>query len=277
MTATRRGSEILESEAHFHDRWAEGVELHHIPVREAFESPTAVENRFILRRMGGLRGKRLLDIGVGLGESAVYFGLQGARVTIVDVSPQMVETAMKLGHLHGVSVNGVVCPAEALEVPSDSYDLVYVANTIHHVTDQESFFAEIARVLRPGGRFFSWDPLAYNPVINVYRKMATAVRTEDEHPLTFGVLALARKHFAGVEHREFWLASLVLFLKYYLVDRVHPNEDRYWKRILRETSASLWWWYPLHAADVVLTRVPLVKRLAWNMVIWGEKASSLDT
>ena len=45
-------------------------------------------------------------------------------------------------------------------------------------------FSEIRRVLKPGGRFFSYDPLAYNPAINVYRKMATEVRTPDEQPLT---------------------------------------------------------------------------------------------
>ena len=67
-------------------------------------------------------------------------------------------------------------------------------------------------------------------------------------------------------------AGLALFLKYYLVNRVHPNADRYWKRIFTESRGGLWWWYPLRSLDRVLTRVPLVRRLAWNIVIWGRKA-----
>ena len=65
--------------------------------------------------------------------------------------------------------------------------------------------------------------------------------------------------------------TLSLFLKYYLIDRVHPNTDRYWKRIFRETPATLGWWLPLKRIDRVLTRIPLVRCLAWNMVMWGVK------
>ena len=39
-----------------------------------------MENQWILELMGDLRGKKLLDIGAGLGESSVYFALQGADV-----------------------------------------------------------------------------------------------------------------------------------------------------------------------------------------------------
>jgi hypothetical protein len=97
------------------------------------------------------------------------------------------------------------------------------------------------------------------------------VRTLDESPLTTADLALARRHFTAVGHREFWIASLTLFLKYYLVDRVHPNSERYWKRILHETPGRLWWWWPMRGADAILTRLPGIKWLAWNTVIWGQK------
>jgi SAM-dependent methyltransferase len=261
-----------QKESDFHDRWAASTPLEDISVREAFEAPTAPENRFILRRMGDLRGKRVLDVGVGLGESSVYFALQGARVTATDLSPQMVDTAVRLGKLHGVEVEGVVTPGESLDVEPGSYDFVYVANTIHHATDKARLFEQVRRALKPGGRFFSWDPLAYNPAINAYRRMATKVRTEDELPLTFADAALARRTFADVGHREFQIATLAIFLKYYFIDRVHPNQDRYWKRVLRETDRRLWWWQPLRAADTVLTRLPGVRRLAWNMVMWGTRA-----
>jgi SAM-dependent methyltransferase len=261
----------FQREATFHDKWAAATSLDDILVRESFEAPTALENQFILSRVGSLRGKKLLDIGAGLGESSVYFALQGARVTTTDISEGMVKTALALGKKYGVELDGIVCSAEELRVPSGEYDIVYAANTIHHVQDRELLFEQIERALKPGGTFFSWDPLAYNPLINIYRRMAKEVRTEDERPLTTADLKLARRYFPGVEHREFWVLSLLLFVKYYLKDRIHPNEQRYWKRILRESPESLWWWMPLRHLDRGLTRIPGARWLAWNMVLWGEK------
>jgi len=261
-----------QREADFHDQWASSTRLEDVRMRECFEAPTAMENQFILSRMGSLEGKRLLDIGAGLGESSVYFALKGARVTTVDVSPGMVETALALGKKYGVELEGIVAGAENLCVPAESYDLIYIANTIHHVQDRAALFEGMRQALKPGGRFFSYDPLAYNPVINIYRRMATEVRTPDESPLTSADLKLARKYFRHVGHREFWISALLLFGKYYLKDRVHPNADRYWKRILRERGEDLLWWKPFRAADRALTQIPLLRWLAWNIVMWGEKA-----
>jgi ubiquinone/menaquinone biosynthesis C-methylase UbiE len=260
-----------QRETAFHDGWAASTRLDDVLVRECFEAPTAMENQFILARMGDLRGKKLLDIGAGLGESSVYFALRGASVTTVDLSPQMVETALALGKKFGVELQGIVSSGEFLNVPEETYDLIYVANTIHHVQDRDRLFSQMQRALKPGGRFFSYDPLAYNPVINVYRRMATDVRTPDESPLTVADVRQAKRYFTNVQHREFWISSLLLFVKYYVKDRLHPNDDRYWKRILRETPSGLRWWMPLRSLDRILTRLPLVRWLSWNIVMWGQK------
>jgi len=264
-------SKIHDKEIEFHDEWARSTGLGSILMKEAFEAPTAFENQFILRQMGSLRGKRLLDIGSGLGESSVYFALQGAHVTASDISPEMVALAVRLGQFHGVEVEGIVSTAEDLGGLSESYDFVYLANVIHHVHDRSKLFAQVRRALKPGGRYFSIDPIAYNPLINYYRRIATKVRTEDETPLTTKDIALAREFFPNVQHREFWVAALALFLKYYLVDRVHPNDDRYWKRILRETDSSLVWWKPLALLDRLLTRIPGIRWWAWNTVMFGTR------
>jgi CTP:molybdopterin cytidylyltransferase MocA/predicted O-methyltransferase YrrM len=273
MTPVGDASEsVFERERRFHDGWASATAAPQVRVRAAFEAITAPENRFILRTMGELPGRRLLDLGSGLGEAAVYFALRGARVTATDISPEMCALAAETARRHGVEVETIAAPVERLDVPEGSFDLVYGANLLHHVADVDRTLGAVRRALRPGGRCFFWDPLAYNPAIDVYRRIATAVRTADEHPLDFSVLSLFRKHFTGVRHREFWLTTLLLFAKYYLVDRVHPNADRYWKRILDEDPARIGWWFsPLQRADDLLLRLPLVRRLAWNTVIWAER------
>ncbi len=264
-------SELHQREQEFHDQWARDTDLDSIRVKEAFEAPTAFDFQFILRKMGPLAGMRLLDVGAGLGETSVYFALQGAQVTATDLSPGMVKTAVALGRKYGVEIEGVVSTGEELKVEPGSYDIVHLANVIHHVHDRSALFRQVVLALKPGGRFFSIDPVAYNPVIKQYRRMATEVRTPDESPLEKADLALAAKFFPDLEHREFWIATLALFLKYALWDRVHPNQDRYWKRILRETDSTLVWWKPLRALDTVLTRIPGLRWWAWNMVMWGTK------
>lgn len=262
---------IHVKEARFHDTWASQTDFARLDVRSVFEAPTAMENQFILQLLGALSDKRILDVGAGLGESSVYFALKGARVTCTDLSPVMVDSAVRLARLNGVEIEGVVSAGEDLNVPAGQFDIAYIANTIHHVTDKGALFEQLRRALKPGGIFVSIDPLRYNPIIEAYRRMATEVRTEDEAPLGFETLKLAGKYFVDVQHREFWIASLALFVKYFAVDRIHPNQDRYWKRIFRESRENLRWWLPLRAADRCLTRIPFFRRLAWNMVMSGRK------
>ena len=262
----------LARERSFHDAWASSVEAGAVPVRAAFEALAAPENRHILGLMGPLEGRRVLDVGSGLGEAAIYFAVKGARVTATDLSPEMCALARDAAARHGVTIETVVTSAETLAVEEGAYDVVYGANILHHVSDIPATLAAVRRALRPGGRCFFWDPLAYNPVINVYRRMATKVRTEDEHPVRFEILDRFREQFVDVGHAEFWLLTQALFLKYYLVDRYDPNEVRYWKRILDEDEKSIGRWFrPLQRLDRALLRLPGVRRLAWNTVVWGTR------
>ena len=232
---------------------------------------SALENHFILERLGCLQGKRVLDIGCGLGESSITFALRGATVTATDISPRMVAFTQELAAKNEVKVEGKVGAAEVLTLEDASFDVIYAANMIHHLADKTVFLDRIQRWLAPTGLFCSWDPVKYNPIINVYRKLATDVRTEDEEPLGLGDLQLLSQHFSKVEHHHFWLLSLSLFLKYFLIDRVSPNEDRYWKRIYKETDRSLWWWKPLNRADEFLLRIPGLRWLSWNVVFLAQK------
>jgi len=270
--ALKADEALFERERCFHDRWASETGADDLRVRAAFEAITAPENHFILGLMGDLRGQSILDLGSGLGEAAIYFALHGAQVTAADVSPEMCALAARAARRHGVTIKTIVSPVERLDVCEGSFDMVYGANLLHHVGDIGGTIAAARRALRPGGRCFFWDPLAYNPVIEIYRRMATAVRTSDERPLTFGVLDTFRRHFVNVQHREFWLTTLLLFAKYYVMDRVHPNDDRYWKRILNEKAEGIGWWFlPLQRLDGPLLRLPVLRRLAWNAVIWAER------
>jgi hypothetical protein len=68
----------LDRERAFHDGRASSVTPGQVVFR-AFENLTAPDNRLILRQRGDLRGKTVLDLGSGLGESAIYFALRARR------------------------------------------------------------------------------------------------------------------------------------------------------------------------------------------------------
>lgn len=263
--------DILKKEREFHDRWAATIDVDGIRVRDYFEAPTAPENRFILQHLGDLRGKSLLDLGCGAGENSVYFARQGANCVASDCSPGMVQTAQKLAAANGVQLEGRVIDAMAIDFPDNCFDVVYASNLLHHIPDVSVTLREMHRVLKPGGKACFWDPLTHNPVINVYRRMASAVRTEDEHPLDIGIVGEIESRFSRVEWDTFWLATLWIFLQFYLVERVHPNEDRYWKKIIRERDRLEATYRRLETFDRWLKRIPGMKRMAWNLAVVATK------
>ena len=260
----------LQAEEAFHDLWADNTDPEQIDVRRFFESPTALENRYARSMMGDVKGKRVLDIGPGLGESSICFALDGASVTAVDVSAHMLAVLNTLAQKHGVAVATIHSIVEQAKLEPGSFDFAFVANALHHVGNRERFIECIYGLLKPGGTAVFIDPLRYNPLINIYRWLAWKVRTVDEEPLGVRDFALFSQ-FQTVQHREFWLLSLLLFVKYFLVDWLHPNQERYWKRIYSETEATLWWWKPLAAIDRRLTRLPIIRWLSWNTVVLATK------
>ena len=263
--------EFLERERSFHDRWADSIQVDRIRASDYFEACTAPENRFILSHLGDVSGKKLLDLGCGAGENSVYFSLKGARCTATDYSSQMVEKALKLAAANGVQIEARTMDAMEIEFPADTFDIVYAANLLHHVPDPKDALREIHRVLKPGGKLCFWDPLRHNPIINVYRRMATEVRTEDEKPLDINITKFVNSLFQESVSEVFWLATLWLFLRFYLIEGVHPNKERYWKKIIAEKQRLEPSYRRLETIDGVLKRLPFLRRFAWNIAVVATK------
>ncbi len=271
QSLTQDQQNILEREREFHDEWAKAIDPAKVMVRETFTASTSPESAWLFKRLGDLRDLKLLDLGSGAGESAVWFALHGAKVTATDLSGEMCAVVKKVAAHYGTELDSTVCNAEDLSQFADaSFDIVFAANVLHHV-DLHKCMAEIRRVLKPGGRIASWDPVAHNPIINIYRGMAMEVRTEDEHPIRMQDMKVFNTYFDSIDKKFFWLSSLVLFLKFYVIDRVHPNEDRYWKRILTHEKENAWFYKPLAALDEILLKIPMLQWWAWNIAIIGRR------
>jgi SAM-dependent methyltransferase len=132
----------------------------------AVESFAGVGDPFSLRRLQ--QGEKVVDVGSGGGfDSFVAAGLVGADGLVigVDMTPQMLaksrQTAELLGVTHVKFIEGL---AEALPVEDGWADVVISNGVINLCADKRAVFAEIFRVLRPGGRLQFADIANGRPV-----------------------------------------------------------------------------------------------------------------
>jgi SAM-dependent methyltransferase len=162
MEAVRTADEIRDVNTRYHDvaaatydsKW--GIDFG--PVGQA-----QVVSK--LRKLLGAeldRGyERALEIGAGTG----YFSLNLLQAGIVqeatctDISPGMVATLSENARRLGLTVRAARAEAESLPFPGHSFDLVLGHAVLHHLPDLRRAFAELHRVLRPGGRIaFAGEP-----------------------------------------------------------------------------------------------------------------------
>jgi ubiquinone/menaquinone biosynthesis C-methylase UbiE len=99
----------------------------------------------------GSTGKRVLEIGVGLGTDFVRFARAGAQVTGVDLTPRSIELVQRRLELEGLDGEVLVADGERLPFPDGSFDHVYSWGVLHHTPDTEQAVREAMRVTRPGG------------------------------------------------------------------------------------------------------------------------------
>lgn len=101
-------------------------------------------------------GDRVLDIGAGLaGPARLLASALGCRVACLDMSLDFCTGAQLLNRLTGLDDRIEVHQGSALDLPfpDDSFDVVWMQNVGMNIADKRRLYAEIGRVLKPGGRF----------------------------------------------------------------------------------------------------------------------------
>jgi ubiquinone/menaquinone biosynthesis C-methylase UbiE len=154
-------------------------------------------------------GKRILVPGCGFGDDAIRLARLGADVCASDLSPDIVEIARHRAVAMAVpNIRFDVLPAERMDYPDDSFDLVFFNDILHHV-DIPATLAEARRVLRPGGTLIANELYTHSALQSVretrfvhdvlYPRLVRFVYgtnrpyiTEDEHKLDERELAMLR-------------------------------------------------------------------------------------
>jgi len=109
----------------------------------------------------GTASDHVLEVGCGPGHLSLRLARDhGLRVTGLDLDPGMIEQACTNAARYGgdsANLDFVVADVAALPFADASFDLVVSTMSMHHWDDPPRGLAEIARVLRPGGRALIWD------------------------------------------------------------------------------------------------------------------------
>jgi SAM-dependent methyltransferase len=113
----------------------------------------AVEEPAVQRLLGDAPRGRALDAACGTGRHAAFLAARGQRVAGVDTSPAMLARART--RVPGATL--VVGSLAALPIPTSSIDVTVCALALMHLPDLRPAIAELARVLRPGGRLVISD------------------------------------------------------------------------------------------------------------------------
>jgi SAM-dependent methyltransferase len=107
-----------------------------------------------LRVLGDVAGCTTLEIGSGAGQCTRWLRSQGAVGYGLDVSERQLQHSRRLDDSTGVPVPSVCATASRLPFAADSFDLVFSSfGALQFVADGSLLLSEVARVLRPGGRF----------------------------------------------------------------------------------------------------------------------------
>jgi SAM-dependent methyltransferase len=235
----------LDAEREFHNRKF-GEAQEHRGSSSIYELPRAAYRAFERDLEPLAKGADILEYGCGDCSYVARLAKQGGRVTAIDISDEAVETARVIAAEEGIDARFAVMNAEELTFPDESFDLVIGRAILHHL-DLEKAYASIARVLRPGGTAIFLEPMAHNPLIELYRRFTPHLRTVDEHPLLARDFAHARRHFGTLELEYFTLLSMGAL--------VFSKAPKLFKPALKA----------LDAADAGLFKLlPAVGRFAWT-------------
>ena len=168
-----------------------------------------------------LSNKHVLVVGCGFGSDAINLAKAGAKVSAFDLSPESLEIAAALAEREGLEIDFQAMPAEKLNYPDDTFDIVVARDILHHV-DIPDVVREIKRVAKQDGllcfnEVYSHSimhRIRYSRFIDkwLYPKMVSIIYsdgvyiTDDEERLTEKEVSLLLSEMKEVETRKYFNA-----------------------------------------------------------------------
>jgi SAM-dependent methyltransferase len=143
------------------------------PWRRVATMPALALNLVEQELIGTAASRTICALGVSDGMAPLALAAMGARVTVADPSQSMLDMLMIRARIIGVELDFVqtdLCDLAAIR--NESFELAYAAQATRQLEDIDRFYAEVHRILSPGGRF----------IINEYHPVRRIWKQEPGHP-----------------------------------------------------------------------------------------------
>jgi SAM-dependent methyltransferase len=202
-------------------------------------------------------GKRVLEVGCGLGTDLRQFAKHGAIVTGIDLSKTSVELARKGFELYGLDGTLVHGDGEELPFPDRSFDLVYSWGVIHHSPDPPSVVRQIHRVLKPGGELIA---MVYNRRSLLALQAWAYFGLLQKKPFT-PIPELLAKHVESPGTKAYTIDEARELFSPFTRVRVDPIVTLFDLRVGKRKFLPKW------------TRNVIPSRFGWFLVVRGTKAA----
>ncbi len=197
------------------------------------------------------KGKRVLDYCCGNGADSIIIAQNGAAGVIgIDISEVSIDNCKKLAKQNKLEsiASFQVQDAEHTGFEDNSFDIITEYGCLHHL-DLDKAFAELSRILKPEGKIICNESLGHNPIIHLYRKLTSHLRTEWEleHIIRKPQFKVAEKYFDGIELHFYHLFTLF---------GVPFRNTAIFPRLLSM----------LEKIDNIVLNLPLIQWQAWQVV-----------
>lgn len=188
------------------------------------------------------------EICCGNGESFAFYATHMSRGIGVDISSSMLKSANARGY--GEHILFVCGDALQLPVKDASCSTVFMLGGIHHIPDKQRLYAELYRILKPGGRLIAREPCDDFALWRFLRKMiyalSPALDAETERPLRYheDTALLAQAGFSMESWKTYGFLGYCFFmnsdvLRINKVFRFFPYIDRIVRKAIRFDEWSL--------------------------------------
>jgi ubiquinone/menaquinone biosynthesis C-methylase UbiE len=186
------GQRVVAQTAHQHhppESASEYIKVLEAPEREEWQQPERV-----IAALGLKPGDIVADLGAGSGYFAVRLARvvsPGGKVYAVDIDRQLlgyIERRAKEEHLK--NIQPILADPHDPKLPPSSVDLIFICDTLHHISDRPRYYPFLARALKPGGRLVNIDfqkqPLPVGPPVEM--KISKRAMIEEARPAGFHLL-----------------------------------------------------------------------------------------
>jgi 2-polyprenyl-3-methyl-5-hydroxy-6-metoxy-1,4-benzoquinol methylase len=132
---------------------------------------------------------KVLDVGVGQGESSIYLASQGYSVSVVEPSPDLCKYINFVSNLYNLQLNIYNCNAESIHKINESFDVIIFNSSFHHCDDPLKVLKNCYNSLKKEGKLI----LVNEPILQFFRTKKWFYTRLQTHPEEMG-------HYGGNEH-----------------------------------------------------------------------------